>query len=114
VLTHFRHDLHQDHRIVNELTWNTFRNHTVLEYEIPKYDGDTAQPNVYVPLTRAQLELKCSVLMECFPSQHARSWFTPDTFRAIARLRGIECNAPEGFAEGFHGRKISLALQEGS
>jgi LmbE family N-acetylglucosaminyl deacetylase len=114
VLTHFRHDLHQDHRVVNELTWNTFRNHTVLEFEIPKFDGDTAQPNVYVPLTRAQLELKCRVLMESFPSQHARSWFTPDTFRAIARLRGIECNAPEGFAEGFYGRKLSLALQEGN
>lgn len=110
VLTHARHDLHQDHRIVNELTWNTFRNHAVLEYEIPKFDGDLGQPNVYVPLTRAQMREKCDMLMDCFPSQHPRQWFTRDTFEAIARLRGIECNAPEGFAEAFFGRKISLAF----
>lgn len=110
VLTHFRHDLHQDHRVTNELTWNAFRNHAVLEYEIPKFDGDIAVPNTYVPLTRAQLERKCTMLMECFPSQHPRSWFTPDTFTALARIRGIECNAPEGFAEAFYARKISLAL----
>jgi len=110
VLTHARHDLHQDHRIVNELTWNTFRDHAVLEYEIPKFDGDIGQPNSYVPLTQAQLEHKCRVLMDCFASQRTRSWFTPETFRALARLRGIECNAPEGFAEAFFIRKLSLAL----
>lgn len=110
VLTHFRDDLHQDHRIVNELTWNTFRNHSVLEYEIPKFDGDLGVPNTYVPLTRDQLDAKCQMLMDCFPSQHTRSWFTPDTFRALARLRGIECNAPDGFAEAFHGRKLCLAF----
>lgn len=108
VVTHCRHDLHQDHRVTNELTWNTFRNHAVLEYEIPKFDGDLAVPNTFVPLTRAQLERKCEILVECFPSQASRSWFSPDTFRALARLRGIECNAPEGFAEAFFGRKISL------
>jgi LmbE family N-acetylglucosaminyl deacetylase len=110
VLTHFRHDLHQDHRITNELTWNTFRNHAVLEYEIPKFDGDIAVPNTYVPMTRARLERKCRMLMDCFPSQHPRAWFTPDTFQALARLRGIECNAPDGFAEAFYARKLSLAL----
>jgi LmbE family N-acetylglucosaminyl deacetylase len=110
ILTHFRHDLHQDHRIVNELTWNTFRNHAVLEYEIPKFDGDMAVPNVYVPLTQAQIARKCEVLMECFPSQRSRGWFTADTFSALARLRGIECNASEGFAEGFYGRKLSLTF----
>lgn len=110
VLTHYRRDLHQDHRTVNEHTWNSFRNHAVLEYEIPKFDGDLGVPNVYVPLTHEQLDAKCRMLMECFPSQRARAWFTPDTFRALARLRGIECNAPEGFAEAFHGRKLSLAL----
>ena len=110
VLTHFRHDLHQDHRVVNELTWNAFRNHTVLEYEIPKFDGDLAVPNTYVPLTRDEMEDKCRLLVQCFPSQASRGWFTPDTFRALARLRGIECNAPEGFAEAFHGRKILLTF----
>jgi LmbE family N-acetylglucosaminyl deacetylase len=110
VLTHARHDLHQDHRVVNELTWNTFRNHAVLEYEIPKFDGDLGVPNVYVPLTRTQLERKCEVLMSCFPSQRSRSWFTPETFQALARIRGIECNAEHGLAEAFFGRKLSLAL----
>jgi LmbE family N-acetylglucosaminyl deacetylase len=110
VLTHCRQDLHQDHRIANELTWNTFRDHAVLEYEIPKFDGDLGVPNVYVSLTRAELQRKCDVLMECFPSQRSRSWFTRDTFEALARIRGIECNAPEGVAEAFYGRKVMLAL----
>lgn len=110
VFTHFRHDLHQDHRVVNELTWNTFRNHAVLEYEIPKFDGDLGVPNTFVPLTAADIEAKCRMLMECFPSQHARAWFTPDTFQALARLRGIECAAPGGFAEAFYARKTCLAF----
>lgn len=110
VLTHYRSDLHQDHRLINELTWNTFRNHGVLEYEIPKFDGDIGVPNTFVPITRAELLRKCEILMTCFTSQHGRSWFTPDTFQAIARLRGIECNAPEGFAEAFYARKTCIAL----
>jgi len=110
ILTHYRHDLHQDHRVINELTWNTFRNHAVLEYEIPKFDGDLGVPNVFVPLTRAEMKRKCDILLDCFPSQHPRQWFTRDTFEALARLRGIECNAPEGFAEGLYGRKLSIAL----
>jgi hypothetical protein len=81
-----------------------------LEYEIPKFDGDLGSPNAYVALTKAQMQRKCDVLMQCFASQQQRSWFTADTFQALARIRGIECNAPEGFAEGFYGRKISLAL----
>lgn len=109
ILTHFRHDLHQDHRVTNELTWNTFRDHLVLEYEIPKFDGDLGVPNVFFSLTRAELQRKCDVLMDCFPSQARRSWFSRDTFQAIARLRGIECNAPEGFAEAFYGRKFCVA-----
>jgi LmbE family N-acetylglucosaminyl deacetylase len=110
ILTHCRNDHHQDHRVVNELTWNTFRNHAILEYEIPKFDGDLGAPNVYVPLSRADIERKCCILLECFPSQHARHWFTRDTFYALARIRGIECNAPEGFAEAFYGRKISISM----
>src|SRR5258706_1558486 len=110
VFTHYRQDLHQDHRVVNELTWNTYRNHQVLEYEIPKFDGDLGVPNGFSPLTRAQLDLKTKVILECFESQRAKSWFTPSTFEAIARLRGIECNAPEGFAEAFYVRKMNLGF----
>ena len=109
VFTHYRHDLHQDHRVTNELTWNTFRDHLILEYEIPKFDGDLGVPNVFFALSRAELQRKCEVLAKCFPSQAGRSWFSRDTFEAIARLRGIECNAPEGFAEAFYGRKLCLA-----
>jgi LmbE family N-acetylglucosaminyl deacetylase len=110
VFTHYRHDLHQDHRVVNELTWNTFRNHLVLEYEIPKFDGDLGVPNAFLPLTKAQLDRKIDVLLECFESQRTKPWFTRDTFQGLARLRGIECNAPEGFAEAFYARKMSLSF----
>ena len=108
ILTHCRHDLHQDHRVTNELTWNTFRDHTILEYEIPKFDGDLGTPNVFFALTRAEMKRKCDILLDCFPSQRERQWFSRDTFEAIARLRGIECNAPEGFAEAFYSRKLRV------
>lgn len=110
VLTHYRADLHQDHRVISELTWNTFRDNAVLEYEIPKFDGDMGVPNTFVPISRADMQRKCEILMSCFPSQLGRSWFTPDTFQAVARLRGIECNAPEGFAEAYYARKTCLAV----
>lgn len=110
VFTHYRFDLHQDHRVVNELTWNTFRDHLILEYEIPKFDGDLGVPNAFVALTEDQLQHKIRVLLECFTSQASRSWFTRQTFEAIARLRGIECNAPEGYAEAFHVRKSRLHI----
>ena len=110
ILTHYRGDLHQDHRIVNELTWNTFRDHLVLEYEIPKFDGDFGTPNTYVPLTTRTLDRKIQTLLECFPSQLTRKWFTRSTFEAIARLRGIECNATDGYAEAFYGRKNRLLI----
>jgi len=108
VFTHYRHDLHQDHRVVNELTWNTYRNHFILEYEIPKFDGDLGIPNAFCALTRAQLNVKTDVLLDCFQSQRTKSWFTRDTFEALTRLRGVECNAPEGYAEAFHVRKLRL------
>ena len=111
ILTHYRGDLHQDHRIANELTWNTFRNHLILEYEIPKFDGDLGVPNTFVPLSKAHIRRKVDILLESFPSQLQRAWFTRDTFEAIARLRGIECNAPEGFAEAFYCRKNRLVLR---
>lgn len=108
VLTHRRDDLHQDHRVINELTWNAFRDHLVLEYEIPKYDGDFGQPNFYVPLDETLVRRKVDMLMECFPSQRPRRWFTRDLFQAVLRLRGMECNSASGFAEAFFVRKLSL------
>jgi LmbE family N-acetylglucosaminyl deacetylase len=108
IFTHYRHDLHQDHRIVNELTWNTFRNHSILEYEIPKYDGDFGQPNVFAPIDAQVARNKVETLMECFGSQRSRKWFSEDTFYAILRLRGIETNAMTKYAEAFYSRKILL------
>ena len=112
VLIPRREDAHQDHRLVAELTWNTFRDHLVLEYEIPKYDGDLGSPNLFVPLPIGVCERKVELLLDGFPSQHDRSWFTPDTFWALLRLRGVESNAPSGFAEAFHCRKMRLGLAE--
>jgi LmbE family N-acetylglucosaminyl deacetylase len=106
VLTHWKGDAHQDHRLLADLTHNTFRNHLVLEYEIPKYDGDLGNPNFFVPLTHAQVGAKIELILRHFPTQHSRSWFTEDTFLAMARLRGIHCNAAGGFAEAFYARKI--------
>jgi len=108
ILTHWMRDAHQDHRIVAELTHNTFRNHLVLEYEIPKYDGEAGSPNVFAPLSRAQARRKIEIILGRFRSQHDRAWFTDETILAIARLRGIACNAPEGVAEAFYAEKIVL------
>ena len=108
VLTHRLEDRHQDHRLLAELTWNTFRSQLVLEYEIPKFEGDLGQPNFFVPVTSADLSLKVDVLLECFASQHDRRWFTAETFRGLARIRGIECVSESGYAEAFHARKIRV------
>jgi LmbE family N-acetylglucosaminyl deacetylase len=108
VLTHCRDDLHQDHRLVNELTWNTFRDHLILEFEIPKFDGDLGRPNVYVPLSRATAEAKARALLEYFGGQRGKHWFTEETFLALLRLRGVEARAPGGYAEAFYGRKLPL------
>lgn len=110
ILTHYRDDLHQDHRLISELTWNMYRDHAILEYEIPKYDGDLGQPSVYVPLSNLAADEKIRCLVECFPSQAARRWFTEGTFRSLLRLRGIECNAESGYAEGYHSRKLSVLI----
>jgi len=106
VLTHWQGDAHQDHRLVAELTHNTFRDHLVLEYEIPKYDGDLGNPAFFVPLTQAQMHRKLDTIGRQFPSQRGRTWFSGETFLAMARLRGIGCNAPEGLAEAFYVRKV--------
>jgi LmbE family N-acetylglucosaminyl deacetylase len=108
VFTHNRKDAHQDHRLVAELTWNTFRNHLILEYEIPKYDGDMGQPGVFVPLTPEMCEKKVQVILSAFQSQHGKRWFERETFLSLMRLRGMECNAPSGYAEAFYGRKLVL------
>jgi len=108
VLTHFGNDSHQDHRLVSELTWNTFRNHLVLEYEIPKYDGDLSQPNFYVPLADGISQKKVRYLMEVFKSQQSKRWFEESTFLGLMRIRGMECNAQSGYAEAFHCRKVVL------
>jgi LmbE family N-acetylglucosaminyl deacetylase len=108
IFTHHLADRHQDHRLLAELTWNTFRNHLIFEYEIPKYEGDLGHPNVYVPLAESLAKHKVDTLMESFPTQHARSWFKHDLFMAHMRIRGIECHAPSGYAEAFHARKITL------
>ena len=108
IFTHRLEDRHQDHRLIAELTWNTYRNHLILEYEIPKYEGDLGQPNLYVPLDAAIAARKLEMLVTCFPSQASRAWFSRDLFQAHLRLRGIECNAPSGHAEAFHARKISV------
>ncbi len=108
VLTHTRDDLHQDHRLACELTWNTFRDHLVLEYEVPKVDGDSIRPNVFVPLEERVVEEKIELLHRHFPSQAGKHWFDEDTFRGLMRLRGMEANAPERFAEAFVGRKVQL------
>lgn len=105
VFTHTKDESHQDHRTLNELTWNHFRNHLVLEYEIVKYEGDLGRPNFYVPLSTAQHERKLQALMSAFPSQFSKPWFTRSTFEAITRLRGIESLAISGHAEAFFVRK---------
>jgi LmbE family N-acetylglucosaminyl deacetylase len=106
VLTHYGEDRHQDHRLASELTWNTFRNHLILEYEIVKYDGDLGSPNFFVHLTESLVQRKIRTILECFQSQRGKSWFTEDAFASILRLRGIECNAPGKYAESFYCRKM--------
>ncbi len=108
VFTHWRGDRHQDHRTLADLTWNHFRDHRVLEYEIPKWDGDLGQPNAYAAVSAALAARKVELLIEHFESQRNRPWFREDTFQALLRIRGVECNAPDGFAEAFHAHKLLL------
>jgi LmbE family N-acetylglucosaminyl deacetylase len=110
VLTHYRDDRHQDHRVLSDLAWNTFRDHLVLEYEIPKFDGDLGSPNVFAPLTRVISARKARYLKAAFGSQRDKHWFSDETFLGLMRLRGMECRAPGGYAEAFYGRKVVLGL----
>jgi LmbE family N-acetylglucosaminyl deacetylase len=108
ILTHYREDRHQDHRVISDLTWNTWRNHLILEYEIPKFDGDLGVPNLFADLPAATLERKIELVLQHYPSQAHRQWFSPDVFRGLARIRGMECVAREGLAEGFYCRKATF------
>lgn len=108
IFTHQRSDLHQDHRVTNELTWNTFRDHLILEYEIPKYDGDMGVPNLFVPLDESLCRRKIEHLMTHFASQVPKRWFKEDLFSGLLRLRGMECNSPTSYAEAFYCRKAML------
>jgi LmbE family N-acetylglucosaminyl deacetylase len=109
IFTHWHGDAHQDHRLICELTWNTFRNHLILEYEIPKYDGDMGRPNVFVPLEAALPDEKVDFLLEAFESQRTKPWFEPQLFKGLMRLRGMESNSPSGYAEAFHCRKLVVS-----
>jgi LmbE family N-acetylglucosaminyl deacetylase len=108
ILTHYRDDRHQDHRLTSELTYNTFRNHFILEYEVMKKDGDLGQPNTYVPLDEQAVHRKVQLLMEGFGSQRDKTWFSEDAFLGLMRLRGIEACAPSGYAEAFYARKMVI------
>jgi LmbE family N-acetylglucosaminyl deacetylase len=113
ILTHQRNDFHQDHRLASELTWNTFRDHLILEYEIPKYDGDMGAPNVFVPLTESVAARKVELILEHFTTQRDKQWFTADLFYSLMRIRGMEVHAPAGRAEAFYGRKVVLGGSDG-
>jgi LmbE family N-acetylglucosaminyl deacetylase len=108
VFTHHRGDLHQDHRLLGELVWNSFRDHLILEYEIPKYEGDLGRPGAFVPLEAATVRRKCELIRKHFASQRGRHWFDDELFLAVMRLRGMECRAPSGHAEAFHARKLVI------
>jgi LmbE family N-acetylglucosaminyl deacetylase len=106
IFTHWQRDAHQDHRLISELTWNTFRNHLILEYEIPKYDGDIGRPHVFVPLESPLYQRKVDYLLEAFETQRGKPWFAPETFLGLMRIRGMESNSPSGYAEAFYARKL--------
>ena len=108
IFTHWCGDAHQDHRLLSELTWNTFRDHWILEYEVPKFDGDIGRPNLFVPLKAPLYETKIEYLFQAFPSQQKKRWFDREAFLGLMRIRGMESNSPSGYAEAFHCRKILI------
>jgi LmbE family N-acetylglucosaminyl deacetylase len=112
IFTHYRHDLHQDHRLISDLTWNTFRNHLILEYEIPKYDGDLGSPNFFVHLDESVCRRKVHHLLDAFETERQKQWFTEDTFLSIMRLRGVESNSPDKYSEAFYPSSVTLGRGE--
>jgi LmbE family N-acetylglucosaminyl deacetylase len=113
IFTHYRDDRHQDHRTISDLTWNTWRQHLILEYEVPKYDGDLSSPNCFVPLDGNTCARKIKYICDVFQSEANKAWLTEDTFRAMLRLRGVECAAPDQYAEAFYCRKFVLGSRSG-
>jgi LmbE family N-acetylglucosaminyl deacetylase len=113
IFTHYRDDRHQDHRTISDLTWNTWRQHLILEYEVPKYDGDLSSPNCFVPLDGNTCARKIKYICDVFQSEANKAWLTEDTFRAMLRLRGVECAAPDQYAEAFYSRKFVLGSRSG-
>jgi len=109
IISHQQDDAHQDHRQVARLAWNTFRDHLILEYEIPKWDGDMGRPNMYFPISASEMQRKSDLLISHFASQRSKHWFDAETLFGLARLRGMECRAPERYAEAFMARKIALS-----
>ena len=110
IFTHYRNDLHQDHRLISSLTWNTFRDHLILEYEIPKYDGGLGSPNLFVPLSRELCKKKVQYLLKYFKSQKTKQWFTRNVFLSMLRIRGLECNSPSNYAEAFYSHKLVIKM----
>jgi LmbE family N-acetylglucosaminyl deacetylase len=110
VFTHYRDDRHQDHRVLSDLAWNTFRRQIIMEYEVPKWDGDLSTPNLYAAVTSRAAQRKVTCLMRAFASQRSRDWFGEEVFFGLMRLRGMECRAPSGLAEAFFGRKLLFRL----
>jgi LmbE family N-acetylglucosaminyl deacetylase len=108
VITHYSNDAHQDHKLISKLTWNAFRDNLILEYEIPKYDGDLGIPNFFVHIDESIVQEKITLLCKIFQSQKQKTWFDDDSFRAIMRIRGIECNSPSKYAEAFYCRKMLI------
>ena len=111
VLTHTRDDRHQDHRLACELTWNTFRDHLILEYEVPKWDGDLGRPNMYVPLEHDLVERKLELVLRHFPTQAGKHWYDEETFRGLMRIRGLECASPSRYAEAFYAPKAVIGTK---
>ena len=109
IFTHHTLDIHQDHKCIGELTWSTFRDHLIFEYEIPKYDGDLVAPNTFFPISEQVVQEKVRIILSTFRSQADQQWFDEDTFRGLMRIRGVEANSPTRFAEGFHCRKLLIA-----
>ncbi|MEM7452769.1 MAG: PIG-L deacetylase family protein [Planctomycetota bacterium] len=110
IFTHRREDRHQDHSTISNLTWNAFRNHLIFEYEIPKYEGDLGQPNVFVPLDEELMQLKCRWVIDAFKTQADKHWFDEETMKSILRLRGIESGRNGRYAEAFYCRKLSISF----
>ena len=108
IFTHYGKDAHQDHRLISELTWNTYRNHLILEYEIPKYDGDIGSPNFFIPISGENAAEKIKLILEHYPSQAGKQWFDDETFRSLLRIRGMESVSESKYAEGFYVRKAVL------